>query len=38
MNQAGTPAVVSPSAEGQAQEAARIKQKALADARKAHTK
>ena len=37
MNQAVAPAV-SPSAEGQAQEAARLKQKALADARKAHTK
>jgi hypothetical protein len=38
MNQAGTPAVVSPSAEGQAQEAARLKQKALADARKKYIK
>jgi uncharacterized protein YlxP (DUF503 family) len=37
MNPSVAPAV-SPSSEGQAQEAARLKQKALADARKAHTK
>jgi hypothetical protein len=38
INQAGIPAVTSPSSQGQAEEAARLKQKALADARKAHTK
>jgi hypothetical protein len=38
MNQASTPAIVSPSAEGQAQEAARLKQKALDAARKKYIK